>query len=421
MKIVAFILFVIVPGSLLAQEVDPEAGEFQTVVPSNLVEWETERSRMCVPVLARLADLDARLEPLAERAERLGRLEAAIAVEDSARVSPFDESDPVELAVRDWFIADEELGRRYAEGEEEVQEERRRAREATVQELRDTFEEVNTRAQEVLEAEADLQESAPDCQSAIFVRPVVLEVCDEGVASPICQEAREPQVQGLFRFVEAPEDLWDVEQMRPWTDPSVLRPAPGGGLAGARTSSLVRRGNVTVVVALEPMIRERAQLDETQAAEFDAHLDSLGFAFDDPRFVMAPALAVELDIGRPLAGETHYFLHFGNLSDPARDVIWVAPSGGRGPIRGVASADEEMLLRLASGEEVNLTAIRIIGDLVEGDEMEALEGEALFSLGLPMVGQTEAVTALVGYMGGGQLAADLSRLFPPQEGGGGGR
>ena len=46
-----------------------------------------------------------------------------------------------------------------------------------------------------------------------------------------------------------------------------------------------------------------------------------------------------LDTARaePLAGETRYFLHFGDLSNPARDVIWTSPSTGH-PIQAEVPA-----------------------------------------------------------------------------------
>jgi len=399
------------PGSLGAQEVTPGEIPEESFIPEDLVEVELERSRMCVPVMGRLADLDARLAPLAERAERLGRLEAAIAVEDSARVSPFDEADALDQAVRDWFVADAEMGRRVADGEEAVQEERAAARQAIRERLRDEFDSVNERAQELLGGEEDLREMAPDCQGAILVRSAVLEAC-ENLDTRVCQEAREPTADGRFRFVDSPSDLWDVEQIRPWSDPSGLRPSQGGGLTGARTTAMVRRGNVTFVLGLEPVIRDRAQVGEEQAAEFDAHLDALGFSFDAPGFVMAPALAIEIDIIAPLGGESHYLVHFGDLADPAQDVIWMTPAGSGGPIQGIAPTDESILLRLASGEEVSLTAVRIPEEIGED---EAVEGEAVFSLGISAVGQAQAVSALVGYMGGGQLAADLGLLFPSQD------
>jgi len=409
-----FVPILLLPVLLTAQEpetVEPIPSE---PVPSELATSELERSRTCVPVLTRLAALEAELNPLAERAQRIGALNQAIGLEDRGRVAPLALEDPLEAAVDRWFERDEELALAYADsGDDAVLTERNAARQAMRDQLREAFEAVNAQAAERMEAEGELGEAAQVCDGAILVRSAVLEVC-EGSAGPVCAEARNRELAGAgrYRFVDAPEDLWDMEQLRPWTDPSPLLPSPEGGLAGAQTGTLLRRGNLTFVLSLETLIQDRSLVDDAEAAEFDAHLDELGIEFDDPRFVMTPALAVALDITTPLGGETHYLLHFGDLSDPPNQVFWTVPASGNGPIQGLFPAPGWVLLQLAQGAEVSLTAVQIPeGEPTEGQGMEA---EAVFTLELTSVGQMPAVTALLSYMASGDLAQDLARLIPPE-------
>ncbi len=422
MKIVARILHpicrpaptLVVAGLLLGGLAQPgtlQAQEMELPVPSGLASAELERSRACVPVLTRLATLERELEPLAERARRLGALNQAVGLEDRDRVEPLDPSDPMEAAVADWFQRDAELAERYADsGDEAVRDERNRLRQEIQGRLRETFEAVNEQAGTRLEEELDLGEMALGCDGAVLVRSAVVEAC-QGVDSPVCTEAREAGAPGRFRFVEAPEDLWDMEQLRPWTDPTPLLPSPEGGLGGGQTGTLLRRGNLTLVLSLETILQDRSQVDPEEAAEFDAHLEALGIPFDDRRFVMTPALAVAFDTPGRLGGETHYLLHFGDLSDPPSQVFWSVPATGDGPIQALFPAPGWVLAQLADGAEVSLTAVQLPeGDPVEG---EAMEADAIFTMELTSVGQPPAVGALLAYMVSGEMAEDLARLVPP--------
>jgi hypothetical protein len=361
-----------------------------------------------VEPLARLAELNAQLEPLARRAERLRDLDEAVALEDSSRAAPLDPSDPVEEEVRQWFASDGELARRYvAEGDEAIQERRSEGRAQIRQRLRDEMETLSRSGQERMAAAGDVEAAARPCQNAIFVRSAVLEAC-ETIPSPVCEDARAAEAGGRVRFVEAPEDLWYIEEFRPWADATSLGVNPAGGIGGARTSARARRANVILVVSVEPMIRDRSGLTEEQASEFDANLDSLGISFEHPDFVMAPALGIQLEVTEPLGGETHYLLHFGELSEPANELIWSTPASEGGPFRAVFAAAGAALARLQAGEVVSLTAVRV-------PEGENPEGEAVFTLSVPSVNQARTVSALLSYMASGELGRDLAALVPPSD------
>jgi hypothetical protein len=240
---------------LLAVWPSPVSGQGDS--PPDLAAVEMERSRMCTPVFIRLAELEQDLAPVAQGSERIRALYEAVVLEDSARVAPFDASDPHEAAVREWFESDAALALEYLETSDEAVQERRDRERAAIRERLETAHEVlQERAQEILGADPELPAGARACEGVILVRSAVVEACD-GLSGPVCEEARAGEVQGRYRFVEAPEDLWDVEQLRPWTPPTPLRPTPQGELGGARTGTLLRRGNIHLLVGLEPMIRER--------------------------------------------------------------------------------------------------------------------------------------------------------------------
>ncbi len=388
----------------------PSPAVGQEAPPPNMVADEIERSRSCVPVLARLADLNVELEPLAQRVSRIEQLYQAVALEDSLRVTPFDDSSPEDRLVQEWFTADGELARRYVETEDEaLLEERQQLRSQLVQELEGSFEAITGEADDILGRDGDLPAAMGSCDGAILIRSAVVEACDADDGSAVCQEAREGTVDGQYRFVDEGEDLWDVEQLRPWSSPTGIGPRADGGLGGAATGTLTRRGNVQLALGIEPIIRDRESVTEEEAAEFDANLEAMGFTWDDPRFVMSPGLVIELDIDRTLADESHYLLHFEDLSDPPSQVFWSTPAGGEGPILGAFPSPEPVLARLMSGEEVTLTAVRLTDE-------EEMEGEVLYSLGFTSVGQAQAVTSLLQYMASGQLSQDLTNLFPPEGG-----
>jgi hypothetical protein len=403
------------PAALAAQDAPPVDPPTEDAPPADLAATELARSHSCVPVLTRLAALESELAPLAERAQRIGTLNQAVGLEDRERVLPLDPGDPLEAAVDRWFERDAELAEAYAEREDEtLLEERNRAREQIRTTLREAFEAVTADAEARMDAEGELGAAALACDGAILVRSAVLEACEE-TSGPVCDEARNREEMGSYRFVDSAEDLWDVEQLRTWSNPSPLGPSPEGGLGGAQTGTMVRRGNVTLVMSLEPLIQDRTGIPEEEAAEFDAHLEALGFQFDDPRFVMTPALAISLDMIGPLGGETHYLLHFEDLSDPSTQVFWTVPAIGNGPTRDIFPAPGWVLARLAEGEEVRLTAVHVQD--AEGLEEEGIEAEAIFTLELTSVGQIPAVGTLLSYMASGDLASDLARLVPPDSAG----
>ncbi len=365
---------------------------------------------MCVPVVAQLAQLEGDLEPLGQRAERIRTLHQAITLEDSTRVSPFADGDPLESAVQQWFIADGELAREWVETEDEaIIERRREGREAIRERLQEALEEVSQEVDQRLEQEGDLGERAPHCEDMVFVRSAVLEAC-ETADSPLCEGARSQEPGGSFRFVDDPENLWDMDQLRPWSEPGRIGPTPEGGLGGSRTATLARRGNMSLVVSLGPLLRQRSVMTEEEIQEFEVNLETLGFDFQHPDFVMAPAITLHLDTPGRLADESEYILHFGDLSNPEEQVIFSLPAEEEGPIQATFPAPEWVLALLGQGEPMALTAVRFF----EPDE-ELYEGEALYSLDITPVRQTETVGELLAYWAEGHFSEDLAALIPPAE------
>lgn len=375
--------------------------------PAGWAPAERARSRECVPTLARIEAVNEELGPKRQRMARIEALHRAVTLEDSARVTPLDPDDPLEQAVEEWFRADLELANRYLETEDEaIREERRAAREAMLQRLEDAHQEVSEEASAIVESNRDLERGLHRCQGRIFIRSAVLEACDDE-SSPVCQAARSEEPDERFQFVESARELWDVERFRSWSEPSPVRPMPTGQLGGARTESPTQRGNAGFIVGLEPSIQARSNLSEEQVARYETHLDSLGFEFGHPEIVMSPALTFEIDVPGRLGDETHYLLHFGDLSAPERDVIHTLPVPDEWPLRGYFLPDERTLVRLAQGEPLSLTAVQR-----EDDETN---GSPVFSLGVTPVMQSQRVAALLQYMMGGELESDLTALVPPGE------
>jgi len=379
----------------------------QDTPPPGLAEVENARSRACVGALDRLGDLSVRMEPFGRRANRLRVLAQAIALEDSMQAAPFDAGDPTESAVRQWFERDIAMGRRIAEtGDTTASAEREAAKGAIRQRLEQDMDSLRTRA-EAESADADeIQTAALPCQGAVLVRPVVLDACRASASdAQVCAAAADTSQRALFRFVDKAEDLWNIEELRPWTDPGPLQVTQDGALVGARTSARSRLGNVVVAVALAPLIQERAQVDSARAAEFDANLDSLGFTFDVPRFVMSPALEIQANLPAPLGGETHYLLHFGEPGAP--QVVWSMPADSGGIVQAVVPLTPDVLGKLQAGEPLSLTAVRMAGQPAEGGPPQA---EFVYTVGLMQVGEARAAAALVDYMAHGGLAEDLKRI-----------
>jgi len=401
-------LFLLLLTAALAEALAPAGLVAQEPAPSRMAEVELERSRTCVPVLIRLEELDLQLAPLGLRVDRIDALYEAVTLEDASRVEPLDPALPEDRLVETWFGADAELAARYVEsGDDAVLAERRALKAELIRALEEAFVTVSREADEILAQDAELPRLAGECEGAILVRPAVVERCPEDSDSRICAEARgtgEPT--GAYLFVDAAHDLWDVEQYRPWSSPIAIRPSPEGLLAGGMTATRTRRGNVFLSMGLEPLLHARSDISEEEAAEFDANLEAMGFQFDDPRFVMAPALVIEMGMSRSLDEETLYLLHFGDLSDPAEQVFWTASADLDRPIRARFPVSEGILARLMAGEEVSLSAVRVDGT---DEEQEAV---LLYSMGFTSVGQEQAVGALLSYMVGGQLAQDLARLIP---------
>jgi hypothetical protein len=381
----------------------PVALGAQDSIPSLMAEKELARSRRCVPAVASFLALQQELEPLYQRAERIRQLHAAVSVEDTTRVTPLDATDSIEVAVREWFAADQELARQYVSTSDgAIQTRREEARESMLQRLQQAMEPLAQEAEGKVTAAAGVTTAAQECQEAIFVRSAVLEAC-QTAESPMCEDARATEQRGRFAFVDAPADLWDVEELRPWSEPAQLYRTPEGPLGGARTATRTRRGNLMLTLGLEPMIRERATLSPEEIQEMETNLDSLGFVFEDARYAMSPVLTIQLNVTEPVGEETHYLLHFGDMSDPTNDLIWSAPAAAGAPVQAVIAPPGWVLNALAAGESVSFTAVKMVPDG---------QADAVFALGLTPVGQSRTVGALLNYMKSGQLGRDLTTLVP---------
>lgn len=395
--------------SLLSLSLLAVPAEAQEGPPPGLAEVENARSRACVPALARLADLNLAIEPYARRADRLRVINRAIALEDTTVAVPFDLSDGTEKAAYDWFLTDGELARRFVEtGDETIQDQRATAKEEIRGRLVAEMDSLREGADARMADAEEIETAAQPCDGAVFVRPVVLEAC-ASQSSPLCDAARAAGSSGAFRFVDAAEDLWDIEELRPWTEAGPLRAGPDGSILGARTASSARLGNVVVTVALGTIIRNRESLPEAEVAAFDANLDTLGIDFAHEKLVMAPAIELLASVPSAIGGETHYLLHFGDLTGDD-DVVWSAPVGTGRLLRASFPAKGQDLQRLAEGSPISFTAVKV-PEGVEGSE--GATAEAVYSLTLTAVNQVPQVTALLSYIVGGGLSRDLAVLVPP--------
>jgi hypothetical protein len=379
----------------------------QDTPPPGMAAVEAARSRDCVAEMAKIADLNAVATPYVNRAQRIQALAKAVALEDTTEVAPMDTLDAVEREVHAWFRADSDLAHRILAGDSTLVAARDQARDGIKQRLQEAMDGVSSEAQSKLKDAGQVQSAAQPCEAAIFVRPAVLEAC-KTQKSPLCEAARAKpdslgQRSSQFRFVEAPQDLWDVEELRPWTTPGPIQVGPDGSLVGARTSARVRHGNIVVAVSLAPMIRDRAQLDSTQIARYQANLDTLGFTFQHPRFVMAPTLDVQASVPAPMDGENTYLLHFGDLEKP--EVVWSAKVDSGGVIRASIPATGALLEKLKAGAPLSFTAVK----LREG----STEGTPVYSVSLLNLNEAQASIQLLGYMAGGDLGRDLAKIIPP--------
>lgn len=371
--------------------------------PSRLAEVELERSRECVDILARTDGLDRQMEPLVQRGQRLQAIARAIALEDRAFVDSLDAEDAVEARVIEWFANDEALARRYvAQQDPSLQAERTAGRETIKATVSRAMEEVQSEVNEILEANQELLAEAAPCDGAIFVRPAVLEACEEG-SSRLCDQAALPasEVSGV-RFVDEPASIWEIEQLRPWTQPTPLRPGPTG-LDGGRTVGYTRVGNVVASVAFTPLLAPREQTPPDVLSAYEATNQALGITFDHPQIAFTPALGIRVALPQPLDEEDGYILHFG-APDEA-EVVWAGDAGTGAPLEATVPLTAGQVRRLTAGDPLTLTAVA---------QREPVP-DAVYAIAIGSVNQAQNTRALLGYMES-QLARDLARLVPPSEG-----
>lgn len=394
----------IIMGLVLAAAAGPTVSPLvaQDEIPTGLARLEMERSRQCVPVLARLDALEGQLEPLAMRSQRLIALANAIALEDRNTAAPFDTGNTLEAEVAAWFDRDLELATAYVETEDEaLVAQRDQARQAIKAAVSSALADVQAEADSIISAAGSLTTSVGGCDGAILVRPAVVEAC-QGVESPVCEPARNRSTDSPYRFVDDAADLWQVEEVRPWTSPSPLGVAPDGQIGGARTVGYARNGNVTLTLAFSPLLGSRDDFTPEELERFQAIVDSAGFAFEHPSVAFVPALALRASVPEPLAGETLYVLHF-DTPDNA-DPLWTGAAGTGTAVEATFPVAPRHLGRLAAGHPVSFTA-------VTEDEGDAGSGEAVYSLQFTPLNQSPAASALMGYMSE-QLSADVQQLVP---------
>ena len=379
----------------------PATGVAQDAPPAGIAEIELERSRVCVPVLSQLDALNLQLQPLGIRTERLRQIAAAIAIEDRTVMDSLNVNDPTESAVRDWFLSDGRLAQSFLDtNQQTILQQRTVDRELIKGTVQATLEGIQSEAQGIIEEAGDFGAEASSCEGAILIRSAVIEACGSE-QNLICDAAKPANSDGAYRFVDSPEDLWDVQEFRPWTSPGPLQLAPDGQLDGASTVAFARQGNVAFSVAFQPDIRPRADMAPENIQTFQTLLDSIGFEFNHPELIYAPALTIRATLPEPLAGEDRYAIHFGAIE--GGDVIWEGPSGTGDPIEISILLTPIHIVKLTQGESLELTAIRSLDD---GSD------EALFGLALTPVNQVAATQSLLAYMAT-QMPQDLNILVPP--------
>tara|TARA_B100000029_G_scaffold500745_1_gene572950 strand:- start:1831 stop:3015 length:1185 start_codon:yes stop_codon:yes gene_type:complete len=389
------------PILLLAVLSKPVIGVAQDAPPAGIAEIELERSRLCVPVLTQLDELNLQLQPLGIRTERLRQIAAAIAIEDRTVMDSLNVNDPTEAAVRDWFLSDGRLAQSFLDtNEQTIQQQRAVDRELIKGTVQATLEVIQSEAQGIIEDAGDFGPEADSCEGAVLIRSAVIEACGSE-QNLICDAAKPANSDGAYRFVDSPEDLWDVQEFRPWTSPGPLQLAPDGQLDGASTVAFARQGNVAFSVAFRPDIRPRTDMAPENIQTFQTLLDSIGFEFNHPELIYAPALTIRATLPEPLAGEDRYAIHFGAIE--AGDIIWEGASGTGAPIEISILLTPIHIVKLTQGESLELTAIRSLDDSSD---------EALFGLALTPVNQVAATQALLAYMAT-QMPQDLNLLVPP--------
>lgn len=364
--------------------------------PSRLASVELERSRGCVATLAAVADLDVRLEPLAQRSRRLLNIADAILIEDRSVTGQLDPSDPLEAEVRAWFATDSLLAVRFVDsGNEAIQEQRTAGRQAVQELVRQAMTEVQSSADSVLTENQSVLAAAGPCDGAVFVRSAVVEACD-GVTSELCTAATAPAGErATFAFVEDPAELWTLRELRPWTTPSPLQPGPSG-LDGGRTIGYARVGNVVLTAAFTPLLRQRSETTPAEIFQYEQTNQALALTFTHPDIAFTPALALRAALPERLADEERYLLHFGDPRAP--DVLWEGQAGTGAPLEASLPMNAAQVVRLRNGDTITLTAMR--------------GSTPSYSIALSTESQAAAVSALLRYMASG-LGADLMRLAPP--------
>ncbi len=379
--------------------------------PAGMAAVELARSRACVRPLSRLQALDNTMQPQVRRFNRLDSIAEAVALEDTSIVASLNAKDSVEARVRRWFHSDQDLARRIVETNSDSL--------RTVRQTgRDTIKAVLQRAmagvQATARAKADsahadsVQVAAAPCAGMVFVRSAVRQAC-QGISSTLCRVAAADSARpgDPFQFVDSANDLWNIQQFLPWSDPTPVQVNPGGGLGGARTQASSRRGNIIVVVAVQPVLRPTSGLDSAQVEQAHAVLDSLGFTFDVPGFAMTPALMLEANLPHPIGGETTYLLHFGDLGKA--DIIWSGNADTGKPIRIMTPLTPEILKKLEAGTPMGFSAVKI------PKEANA-KAIPVFTIGVIQVNEAQAVSSLADYMSK-QLGEDLKKLVASQKSG----
>jgi hypothetical protein len=383
-----FLIFIGGAGAGVAQAPDAP--------PASLATVELERSRSCVATLAAIQELDVLLDPLAQRSRRLMGISEAIAIEDRSVTGELDPSDPLESDVRAWFSTDSLLAVRFVEtGNEALQEQRGAGRTAVQERVTRAMEEVQASADSLLSENRAVLTAAGPCDGAVFVRPAVSEACAE-MQSELCDAAAAPPDRNTgFVFVDTPEEIWDLQDLRPWTTPAPLQPGPGG-LDGGRSIGYARVGNVVLTAAFAPLLRQRSEVRPAELFQYEQTNQALALTFEHPDIAFTPALALRAALPEPLAEEDGYVLHFGEASAP--DVLWQGEAGSGAPLEASLPMTAAQVIRLRNGDALTLTA--------------TLRGDPVYSIALSTAEQAASVGALLRYMAAG-MGADLMRIAPP--------
>jgi len=371
--------------------------------PADLAEVELRRSQTCVSVLARVDRVNAQLDPLALRMQRIAAINQAVRMEDEAIVATLDSADPLEAQVRAWFTSDAALARQFvAQQDPSIQAARTAGREVIKAAVTSAMGSIEAEATTILEDNSDLMDGAAPCDGAIFVRSAVLAAC-ETESAIICDQARLPASESEgFRFVDQAEDIWQIQEFRPWTAPASIGPGAQGQLDGGRTVGFVRAGNVVVSVAFTPVFRDKSETTPEELEAWHSTNDSLGITFDHPEIAFVPGLGVRAALPEPLGGEDRYILHFGSPDAPL--VLWEGQAGTGRTLQDTRPLSATDVQRLGSGQPVVLTALRTGSSGAD---------EIAWAIALSEVNQAPATQTLLGYMAN-QLSIDLNKLLAPR-------